>query len=295
MGMRVAVSGVTGFIGRAVCRGLLEAGHSVVGIGRRPGLTPVRTLTWDRAGEAVGDAQALVNLAGEPIAAGRWSADKKARIRDSRIMATRALVDAIAAAKARPSILVSASAVGYYGPHGSEPLDERTPPGGDFLARVCREWEAEALRAEALGVRVVLLRIGVVIAPDGGALARLLVPFRACLGGPLGTGRQWMSWIHRDDVVGLVLAALTSADYRGPVNATAPTPVTNREFAQTLGRVLARPAVLPTPGVVLRLALGEMASMLLTGQRVLPKVAEGHGYAWKHPALAGALQASVPL
>src|SRR5579884_2213458 len=272
--MRIVVTGATGLIGRALCRALAGAGHTVVGVGRRPGLVPAPIVTWDRLGEALRDAQAVVNLAGEPIAARRWTRAQKARIRDSRVLA-------------------SASAVGWYGPRGDEPLDETAPPGSGFLAEVCQAWEAEAERAATLGVRVVRLRIGVVLAPDGGALARLLIPFRAGLGGPLGSGRQWMSWGHRDDDVGLVLAALGSDVWQGAVNATAPAPVTNRDFARTLGRVLGRPAVLPVPAIALRLALGEMASMLLTGQRVLPKVAEAHGYAFRYPALAAALESCV--
>src|SRR5438093_413258 len=168
-----------------------------------------------------------------------------------------------------------------------------TGPGAGFLADVCRAWEQEALRAEDIGLRVVRLRLGVVLAADGGALARMLPPFRAFVGGPLGSGRQWMSWIHRDDVTGLVVAALTNDGYRGPVNATAPEPVTNREFAKALGRALARPAWLPTPASALRLALGEMAELLLAGQRVLPGVANRLGYPWRYPELGGALLASV--
>jgi uncharacterized protein (TIGR01777 family) len=291
--MRIVVTGATGLIGQALCRALTGAGHAVVGVGRRPGLVPAPIVTWDRVGEALRDAQGVVNLAGEPIAARRWTRAQKARILDSRVLATRALVEAMAAASARPGVLVSASAVGWYGPRGDEPLDETAGPGTDFVAEVCRAWEAEAERAAALGVRVVRLRIGIVLAPDGGALARMLIPFRAGLGGPFGTGRQWMSWVHRDDVVGLVLAALASEAWQGPVNATAPAPVTNRDFARTLGRVLGRPAVLPVPAIALRLALGEMASMLLTGQRVLPKAAQAHGYSFRYPELGAALAACV--
>jgi uncharacterized protein (TIGR01777 family) len=293
MGMRVVVTGATGFVGRAVCRALESASHGVIGVGRKPALVPVRTLTWDRVREALHDAQAVVNLAGEPVAGGRWTPARKQRIRDSRVMATRAIVEAIGATTPRPTVLVNASAIGYYGPRGDESLDETSPPGTGFLADVCRAWESEALRAEALGVRVVLLRIGVVLGPGGGALAKMLVPFRAGLGGPVGNGRQWFSWVHRDDVAGLVVSALAGDGWRGPVNATAPAPVTNRDFAHALGHVLSRPAILPTPAIGLRLVLGEMADMLLTGQRVLPKVAEAQGYAWKYPSVDGALHAIV--
>jgi hypothetical protein len=203
------------------------------------------------------------------------------------------LVEAASGAARRPTVLVNASAVGYYGPHGNEVLDEMAPPGTDFLAGVCEAWEREALRAEALGMRVVRLRLGVVLAADGGALGRMLPPFRAFVGGPLGSGRQWMSWIQRDDVVGLVVAALEDDRYRGPLNATAPGPVENRDFARALGRALRRPAWLPAPAPILRLALGELADMLLTGQRVLPRAADALGYRWRYPDLASALFASL--
>lgn len=291
--MRVLVTGGTGFVGAPLCRALQAAGHGVTVVSREPGRVPARAVGWPEVPAAMAETDAVVNLAGEPLAAGRWTAARKAAIRASRVEATRALVRAVAGSPAKPSVLVSASAVGWYGPRGDEPLDESAAPGTDFLARVCREWEAEAEAAAMHGVRVVRLRLGVVLAPGGGALARMVLPFRAGVGGRLGNGRQWISWIHRDDVVGLVLAALASDAWRGPVNATAPTPVTNRELTAALARVLHRPAVLPVPGLALRLAFGEMATMLLTGQRVLPRVAETHAYAWRQPELPAALAASV--
>lgn len=291
--MRIVVTGGTGFIGAPLCRVLQAAGHAVTIVGRRPAYVPARTVTWDQVGAAVADAEAVVNLAGEPVAGGRWTAARKREILDSRVLTTRAVVEAIAAAPTRPHVLVSSSAVGWYGPHGDEELGESAPAGDDFLAGVCRAWEAEAARAQTLAVRVVRLRIGIVLGPDGGALGRMLVPFRAGIGGPLGGGRQVMSWIHRDDVIGLVQAALAGDGYLGAVNATAPHPVTNREFASTLGRVLSRPAFLPTPALVLRLALGEMADMLLSGQRVLPRVASEQGYVWKQATLEAALRACL--
>jgi len=254
---------------------------------------PARAIGWDGLRAAMPETDAIVNLAGESIASGRWTAARKAAIRSSRVEATRALVDAAAAASPRPKVLVNASGVGYYGAHGDEPLDETAAAGTDFLARLCVEWEAEARRAEALGVRVVVVRLGVVLAPDGGALSAMLLPFRAGLGGPIGGGRQWMSWVHRDDVVGLLREAVGNAEYAGPVNATSPNPVTNRDFTRALGRVLHRPTVLPVPGIGLRLLMGEMATMLLTGQRVLPKVAERRGYAWQQPELPAALERCV--
>jgi hypothetical protein len=289
--MRVLVTGGTGFIGVAVCRALRSAGHAVIVVSRRPEAGREDEVGWEQVPDAVRAADAIVNLAGEPIADGRWTPLRKERIRESRVNATRALVDAVAESSARPSVLVSASAVGYYGSRGDEPLDETSGAGTGFLATVCQAWEQEAMRAEPLGLRVVRLRIGVVLANDGGALARMMPAFRAFLGGPLGSGRQWMSWIHRDDVVGLVLAALGSPRLRGAVNATAPQPVTNREFAEALGHALGRPAFMRVPALALRLGLGEMADMLLTGQRVFPAAAERGGYRWRFAELGRALRA----
>ena len=291
--MRVLVTGGTGFIGAALCHALTGAGHAVTVVTRDPAHIAAAAIGWERVRGAVRENDALVNLAGEPLGSRRWSVRQKEFIRQSRVLATRTLVDAIAAAEPRPRVLVNASAVGYYGPRDDEPLDESAGPGAGFLADVCRAWEQEALRAEDLGLRVVRLRLGVVLAADGGALARMLPPFRAFVGGPIGSGRQWMSWIHRDDVTGIVVDALANDGYHGPVNATAPQPVTNRDFAKLLGRTLARPAWLPTPAFALRLALGEMAELLLSGQRVLPGIAERLAYQWRYPELSGALRASV--
>jgi len=291
--VRVLVTGGTGFIGQAVCHALRGAAHTVTLVSRDPAHASGTAVGWDAVGQAVAAADALVNLAGEPIAAGRWGAVRKEAILQSRVNATRALVDAAGAAAKKPGVLVSASAVGYYGARDDELLDETAGPGTGFLAEVCQAWEREASRAEALGLRVVRLRIGMVLAGDGGALARMLPPFRAFVGGRLGNGQQWMSWIHRGDLTGLVVEALANEGYRGAVNATAPQPVRNREFVAALGRVLVRPAAFPVPGVVLRVAFGEMADMLLTGQRVLPRAAERLGYRWQYPEVLGALRASV--
>src|SRR2546422_2422402 len=271
--MRVLVTGGTGFIGGALCHALTGAGHAVTVVTRDPARVAGPAIGWERVSAAVREPDALVNVPGEPLGSGRGSVRQKELIRQSRVLATCTLVDAIAAAEPRPRVLVNASAVGYYGPRDDEPLDESAGPGAGFLADVCRAWEQEALRAEDIGLRVARLRLGVVLAADGGALARMLPPFRAFVGGPIGSGRQWMSWIHRDDVTGLVIESLANDGYRGAVNATAPQPVTNRDFAKMLGRTLARPAAVPTPGFVLRLALGEMAELLRTGQRGLPGVA----------------------
>ena len=291
--MRVLLAGGTGFIGDPVARALRAAGHEVTIVSRRPGYVPAKAIAWDAVAAAMPETDAVVNLAGAPIAEGRWTAARKAAIVTSRVDATRALVEGMRTASARPRVLVNASAVGFYGPHGDDVLDEAAPAGDGFLADVCRRWEAAAFHARALGVRVVALRIGVVLGPGGGALGKMLIPFRACLGGRLGGGAQWMSWIHRDDVVGLVLAALGGDALAGPVNATAPAPVRNREFTRTLARAVHRPAVVPAPAFALRLALGEMADMLLTGQRVVPAVATAAGYTFRFPDLAAALAASV--
>jgi uncharacterized protein (TIGR01777 family) len=287
--MQVMVTGATGLIGRPLVRALAAAGHSVLVVSRSPGRVPARAIGWDAVPQAIDEVDAVVNLAGEPVAEGRWTEARKQEIRASRIDGTRAIVRAIREAKKRPGVLVSASATGYYGPRGDEPIDETVGPGNDFLSGVCKAWEAEAQAAEALDVRVARLRIGIALAPDGGALGTMLLPFRAGIGGPVGSGKQWMPWIHVDDVCGLVVAAVAGADWRGAVNATAPNPVRNGDFARTLGRALSRPAVLPLPGLVLRLAFGEMANILLTGQRAVPAAAQQLGYAFKHPELAGAL------
>jgi uncharacterized protein (TIGR01777 family) len=291
--MRVLVTGGTGLVGRPACDALRAAGHDVTIVSRDPGRVPARAIGWDGLRAAMPETDAIVNLAGESLAGGRWTAARKAEIRRSRIEGTRALVQAIAGADSRPTVLVSASAVGYYGNRGDAALDETSAPGEGFLARVCVDWEAEARRAEELGLRVARLRFGMVLAPDGGAVAAMLLPFRAALGGPLGSGKQWVSWVHRDDVVGLIVEALGNEAYAGAVNVTAPNPVTNRDFARALGRAVHRPAVLRVPGFALRLLLGETADLLLTGQRVLPTVAQRVGHAWRQPELPAALETCV--
>jgi hypothetical protein len=291
--MRVMVAGGTGFVGGPLCQALRGDGHTVLVVSRDPSHAGQRAISWDAVPVAVNDVDAIVNLSGEALAAHRWSGAQKMRIIESRVDTTRALVDAMGAAQSRPSVLVNASAVGFYGPRGDEALDETAGPGTGFLSKVCQAWEGEAMRAEALGVRVVRLRLGIVLSADGGALAQMLPPFRMFVGGPLGDGRQWMSWIHRDDVTGLVLDTLAKDGYRGAVNATAPQPVTNRDFSKALGAALARPSLLRAPAGVLRLALGEMADMLLTGQRVIPAVAQRLGYRFRYPQLTAALRASA--
>lgn len=291
--MRVLVTGGTGFVGRPMRRALEAGGHSVTVVSREPGRVPARSVGWGELDKVMSETDAVVNLAGESIASGRWTAARKRAIRDSRVESTRALVAAMRTASPRPKVLVNASAIGFYGDTGDAEVDEGSPAGTGFLADICRAWEAEALKAESLEVRVVRARFGIILGPDGGALQTMLLPFRACLGGPIGSGRQWMSWVQRDDAVGLVRAAVENEALTGAVNVTAPAPVQNADFAKALGHVLERPAVLPTPGFALKLALGEMATMLLSGQRVLPAAAIASGYAFAHPELDGALRASI--
>ena len=300
--MRILVTGATGFIGKALCRHL-ASGNQIVAVSRdleraRRKLgdsaevhpLPSSAAEWARVAE---DCGAVVNLAGESIAAGRWTEERKQKIRDSRIALTRGLAEGIAAASSRPRVLVSASGVGYYGARGDEEIDESQPPGSDFLARICVEWEAATRPAEERGVRAVHLRIGVVLGDDGGALASMVTPFKFFAGGPIGSGRQWMSWIHRDDILGLVDLALRSDGARGALNATAPEPQTMRDFCRTLGKVLGRPSWAPVPAFVLKLALGEMADMLLNGQRAVPRAALKLGYQFKYPQLEPALRCTL--
>jgi uncharacterized protein len=296
--MRIVITGATGFVGTALTARLLADGHEIVGVSRDPeraaAVLPARcrVVAWDsRAETALADADAVVNLAGAGVADARWTAERKTIVRASRVDATRALVGTLAALPPprRPRALLSASAVGYYGDTGDVAVAETAPAGSDFLAEVCREWEHEAAAAERLGVRTVMLRIGVVLDRGGGALERMLPLFRCGLGGRLGSGRQWMSWIHRHDLVALIAFALARDDVRGPVNAVAPAPVTNAELTATLAACLGRPAIVPVPAAALRLALGEMAGMLLTGQRVRPAVAERLGFAYRHRDLGSAL------
>jgi uncharacterized protein (TIGR01777 family) len=301
--MRVTVTGATGLIGRRLVGRLRERDDEITVLSRDPDRARKRLDTqgqaWDLTGEpaptlALRGRHAVVHLAGEPVAQ-RWSAAAKKAIRESRVAGTRNLVAGLAACAEteRPRVLVSASAIGYYGAHASEPLDEDTPPGADFLAQTCSVWEAEAQAAEQLGVRVVRVRTGVVLDRDGGALAKMLPPFKLGVGGPVAGGRQYISWIHPDDLIGIVLAAIDTEQWSGPVNATAPQPLSNRDFSKALGRVLHRPALLPTPALALRLLYGEMAEIVTSGARVLPARALVNGYEFRHPKLDGALRAAL--
>jgi uncharacterized protein (TIGR01777 family) len=243
--------------------------------------------------EAFAGVDAVIHLAGDPVADRRWDESKRREIRDSRVLGTRFLVEALAAMPTRPKVLVSASAVGYYGDRGDETLDEQSPPAGDFLAQVCVDWEREAMRAETFGMRVARVRIGVVLGRGGGALAKMLTPFRLGLGGRLASGRQWMPWVHLDDVVGILLHAATNESVTGPINATAPTLVTNAEFTQALARALHRPAMFPMPGFMLKLIMGEFGEIVLASQKVIPAVAQRTGYSFQHPEIGPALAAIV--
>lgn len=288
----VVVAGGTGFLGRALVAALRTRGRDVVVVTRDPSRASLpagaRAVSWGDLPAAVDGAEAVVNLAGETIAQ-RWTDSAKGRIVASRAEAAEKVGAALRAAKRKPAVLVNASAVGFYGNRGDEELDEASPAGTGFLAETCLAWEAAARRAAPEEVRLVLPRIGVVLGEEGGALSKMLLPFRLGLGGPLGSGRQWMPWVHRDDLVSLLLAALDDPRYDGPVNATAPNPATMREFAATLGRVLHRPALAPAPAFAIRATMGEMASLVLDGQKALPGKALALGFRFRFERLEPAL------
>lgn len=298
--MRVLITGGTGLIGRVLAVYLVGEGHEVVVLSRAPRRTTnlpsnVKMVRWDARtpsgwGHLADGADAIVNLAGENIGAGRWTAERKRRIHESRINAGRAVVQAVEDAKQKPRVVVQASAVGYYGPRGDEVVTEDTPPGDDFLAQVCVEWEASTAPVEAMGVRRVVIRTGVVLSMEGGALPRLSLPFKLFAGGSLGGGRQWFPWIHITDEVAAIRFLMAHEEARGPFNLTAPHPLTNAAFSQVLGRVLRRPAWLPTPAVVLRLLFGEMATILLEGQRAVPRRLLEAGFTFRFPEAEAALR-----
>lgn len=297
--MKIVVSGGTGLIGAVLVDRLWARSHSLALLTRQPpGETGVVNKEWFswRPGttgaweQAVDGADGIINLAGAPIAAKRWSKIQKEKLRSSRIEMTKSLVSAIAKAKRKPRFFISASAVGYYGPHGDETLTEDSQPGDDFLARLCVEWEAEAKKAQAFGVRVTLVRTGIVLAKGKGALAKMVPPFKMFVGGPLGSGKQPMPWIHIDDEVGLIEFLIDNEQASGAFNATAPNPVTMAEFSKALGDMLNRPSWMAVPAALLALALGEMADMLVTGQRAIPRAALQLGYHFKYPHLVDALR-----
>lgn len=292
--MKVLISGPHGLIGSALRSFLTTGGHSVVGLTRSK--SNENEIAWDPEAGKLDASQlngidGVVHLAGESIASGRWSEKVKQRIRDSRIKGTTLLCKTLAHLDNRPKVLVCASAVGYYGNRGDERLDENSTPGNDFLAQVCKEWEAATEPARAAGIRVVNLRFGVVLSSAGGALAKMLTPFKMGVGGVVGDGKQYMSWIALDDAVSAIHHALMHEDLNGPVNATAPNPVTNREFTKTLGKVLHRPTIFPLPAFAARLALGEMAdALLLSSANVIPTKLKSTGYEFRFAELEPALR-----
>jgi uncharacterized protein (TIGR01777 family) len=298
--MDVTLTGATGLIGTRLVRALVARGDGVTVLSRSPeragSALGVAAVAWDpmqnpAPAAALRGRDAIVHLAGEPVAQ-RWSAETKRAIHDSREVGTRNLVAGLAAVDAgpeRPGTLVASSAVGYYGTHGDEPVPESTAPGDDFLAGVCVAWEREADAAQALGLRVVRIRTGVVLDQGGGALGKMLLPFKAGVGGPVAGGRQYLPWIHADDLVGIYLKALDDPAWSGPYNGAAPEPVTNKEFSRALGRVLHRPAVAPVPGFAIRALYGEMAEIVTDGQRAVPDRTLAGGYTYAHPDLDEAL------
>jgi uncharacterized protein (TIGR01777 family) len=297
--MKIVITGASGFIGSLLADHLWRQRHDLILLSRNPpresNVTQLEWVSWipGASGEwekAIDGVDGIINLAGEPIAAKRWSDVQKEKIRFSRIESTKALVGAIGKAKQRPKFLISSSAVGYYGAHGDETVTEEAAPGNDYLSRVCVDWEKEARNAESYDVRVVLVRTGIVLDKNKGALAKMVVPFKFFAGGPLGSGNQWMPWIHIEDQIGLLLFLLENQNARGPFNATAPNPVTMTEFCKALGAVLNRPSWASVPGGVLTLLIGEMAEMLLNGQRAVPQAAGKLGYQFKYSNLLPALQ-----
>lgn len=302
--MKVAVTGATGTIGKALVHALQQRGDAVTVLSRDPeraraSLGEVQAFGWPSPTsapppvEALEGRDAVVHLLGEPVGQ-RWSADAKRAINDSRVLGTRNLVASLGAAEPRPSVLVSGSATGWYGPHGDERLDESAPHAhGDFLAEVVRSWEEEARAAEELDMRVALARTGVLVSPTGGALEKMLPPFKLGVGGPIAGGRQYVPWIHLDDEVGALLFLLDTPSASGPINLTAPEPVTNKELSSALGHVLRRPALAPLPGLAVRTLFGEMAGVVTTGARVTPRRLQELGYQFRRPDLVPALRSVI--
>ncbi|MBV9387489.1 MAG: TIGR01777 family oxidoreductase [Chroococcidiopsidaceae cyanobacterium CP_BM_ER_R8_30] len=303
--MKVAITGATGFVGSLLVKRLQAEGHQLLVLTRNlargqkvfpasafPNLeivayTPTESGSWQ---QAIAGCDGVVNLAGASISEGRWTPQRKQEILNSRQVGTQKLVEAIAQANPKPSVLVSASAIGYYGTSETATFDETSPPGDDFLAQVCQAWEAEAKKVTANGTRLVILRFGIVLG-QGGAIAKMATPFKLFAGGPLGSGRQWFSWIYQDDLVDLIVQALTRSDISGVFNATAPNPVRMAELCQTMGQVLKRPSWLPVPGFALETLLGDGAMVVLEGQQVLPKSTQALGFQYQYPKLKQALEA----
>lgn len=294
--MKILVSGASGLVGGQLTARLAERGYELFRLTRKSDGGLANTLTWDpEAGTLSSDdlegLDGVIHLAGEPIAAGRWNRERKARIRDSRVDGTRLLCERLAACENPPATLIAASAIGFYGDRGDEELTEESPSGTGFLADVCRDWEAATEPARNAGIRVVNVRIGLVLSTKGGALSMMLRPFKMGMGGTLGGGKPWVSWIHIDDLTGAIEFVLTKDEFSGPVNGVAPNPATNHDFTKALGSVLGRPTVVPAPTRMLRLALGEMADeLLLCSTRVLPARLEEAGFEFQHPTIDGALR-----
>lgn len=298
---RVVVTGATGLIGKALCKRLTEKGYAVVVFSRDPAKARQQVpgaaeyVAWEPAesgawSASIDGAYAVINLAGASIAGKRWNPAYKQEILNSRVIGTRGIVKAIAAAQVKPQILINGSAIGYYGFRDDTKLDESAPPGSDFLANVCKAWEAEAMKAEALGVRVVMVRTGIVLDKHEGSLPLMMLPFRLFAGGPVLPGGQYFAWVHLADEVGLILFALENGGVRGPINATAPEPQTNKVFSATLGRVMGRPSLFPVPGFALSIVMGEAAQLVTSGQRVIPKKAQTLGYQFQFPTSEAALR-----
>ena len=297
--MRVIITGGTGLIGRSLAGVLVDAGHDVVVLTRSPGKTDapaeISYVAWDGRsadgwGPLVDGAGAVVHLAGASIAEGRWTAARRQVIERSRLDSGAAVVAAIRAAQRKPDVLIQASGVGYYGPLGDETVTEKAPAGRDYLARLAVDWENSTAAVESLGVRRCVIRTGVVLSTKGGALPRMMLPFRFFVGGPLGSGRQWFPWIHMEDEVGAIRFLLEHPHAKGVFNLSAPAPVRNAEFGRALGKAMGRPALLPLPAFALRLLFGEMATALLDGQRAMPQALSELGYRFRHPAVEPALR-----
>jgi uncharacterized protein (TIGR01777 family) len=303
--MRVFITGATGLVGTRLVRRLRQRNDQVLVLTRRPDFArehfdsacvivegdPMQPGRWM---DSISDSDAVVHLAGENVFGRRWSADFKTMLYDSRVKSTENVVKALAqnphTATGEARVLVNASAIGYYGPHGDEELTEDSPPGDDALARICIDWEKAARLVENSGVRLAIIRIGVVLDREGGALKKMLTPFKMFVGGPVGSGKQYVSWIHHEDLIGLFLLALDRADVRGPMNGTAPNPLTNKDFSKALGRALHRPSFFRTPRFMLRVMLGEVAGLVTKGQRVLPRKAQAQGHAFRFPDIDGAIR-----
>ncbi|HMS83000.1 MAG TPA: TIGR01777 family oxidoreductase [Nitrospira sp.] len=300
--MKIVIAGGTGFIGRALCASLIQRGHQITVLTRQTGQVqhrpelPIQAVEWNMRDsgpweQVLGAADAVINLAGASIADARWTHARKQFITDSRVLTTRLLVRALSRWSSNPVTFINASGIGYYGASGDRVLNEGAARGEGFLADLCLAWESEALRAAEFGARVITLRTGMVLEQDGGALPKMLLPFRFFAGGPIMPGSQWVSWIHRDDHIGLIQWALSTPTVSGPVNAVAPEPVRMKTFCEVLGRVLHRPSWLPVPTFALNLLLGELGTLMTTGQRVMPTKAMTGGYMFHYPTLESALRA----